>query len=305
MKADRVSEEIAEMEAGDSIFNPLCGRRQVLIWGGISIAGLSALSPALALAADSPVVIMEKAEGLVIADPVLCVGCGRCELACAEFNYGKASPSLSRIKVDRNLNFSPQGAMTWREGHGNLGDGLIVQDLCMQCPHPVPCATICPENAIVASPPLRARRIDPEKCTGCGICLRACPWEMISYDPERRKATKCDLCGGKPKCVAACPAGSLRYVSWRDLTGKIPARNPDPASLPPQRTIGCRECHLSAQSMNLREVGMMILRTFKGGRAGSAEGIGFKWIDVAGAVLVPLTVVSVLVHAVLRKVTKR
>jgi hypothetical protein len=40
MKADRVPEEIAEMEAGDSIFNPLCGRRQVLIWGGVSIAGL-------------------------------------------------------------------------------------------------------------------------------------------------------------------------------------------------------------------------------------------------------------------------
>ncbi len=305
MKADYIPEEIEKKEEGNSFFNPLCTRRQVLIWGGASIVGLSTLSPALVLAADRPFIIMEKAEGLVVSDPVLCVGCGRCELACTEFNNGKASPSLSRIKVDRNLNFGPQGAMTWREGHGNMGDGLIVQNLCMQCPHPVPCATICPENAIVVSPHHKARSIDPEKCTGCGICLRACPWEMISYDPDRRKATKCDLCRGKPKCVAACPAGSLRYVSWRDLTGKTPVRNLNPAPLLPQRMLGCRDCHLPGRSMNLRQAGAMILRAVKGGRPGSSEGTGFKWIDMAGAVLVPLAVASVLVHAVARKVTKR
>ena len=32
--------------------------------------------------------------------------------------------------------------------------------------------------------------------------LKACPWEMISFDPDARKATKRRLCNGKPKCVA-------------------------------------------------------------------------------------------------------
>jgi Fe-S-cluster-containing dehydrogenase component len=304
-KDDGIPDRITPAEDGHSVFNPLCSRREVLIWGGVSIAGLTALSPALVMGADRPLIIMEKAEGLVIADPVVCVGCGRCELACTEFNFGKASPSLSRIKVDRNLNFGAEGAMAWREGHGNLGDGLIVQNLCLQCPHPVPCATICPENAIVVSAASKARTIDPTKCTGCGICLRACPWEMISYDPDTRKATKCDLCRGKPKCVAACPAGSLRYVTWRDLTGKTPQRNLNTAPLPPQRSNACAECHMPGQAAGLKQAVAMMLRTFRGDRSGSSDGLGFSWIDIAGAILVPLTFASVLVHAVVRKVRKR
>jgi hypothetical protein len=33
--------------------------------------------------------------------------------------------------------------------------------------------------------------------------------------------------------------------------------------------------------------------------------IGFKWIDLAGTILLPLALVSVLGHALLRKVGKR
>lgn len=305
MKTDRVPEEICKPEAGTSGLNPPCTRRQTLIWGGASIIGLSALKPVFAQGTDRPLIIMERARGMVIADPVLCVGCGRCELACTEFNDGKASPSLSRIKVDRNMNFGPQGATTWRAGHGNFGDGLVLQDLCKQCPHPVPCANICPENAIILSPSTNARMVDPEKCTGCKICLQACPWDMLSYDPDSRKATKCHLCQGRPKCVEACPSGSLSYVSWSDLTGKTPPRNLNPSMPPPQRALSCQECHLPGQPQNIRQIGAMIRGAFGGGRSASSGGIGFKWIDMAGAVLVPLAIGSVLVHAVLRKVTKR
>src|SRR5271157_6288027 len=85
--------------------NHLFSRRQILKLGGISIVGASALAPLLARGASTPLIIMEKAQGIVIADPATCVGCGRCELACTEFNDGKAAPTLSRIKVDRNINF--------------------------------------------------------------------------------------------------------------------------------------------------------------------------------------------------------
>jgi Fe-S-cluster-containing dehydrogenase component len=305
MKTELVPEAIVKPADGSAGLNPLCTRRQTLIWGGASIIGLSALEPVFARGADQPLIIMEKAQGMVIADPVLCVGCGRCELACTEFNDGRAAPSLSQIKVDRNLNFGPQGIAAWREGHGNLGDGLIVQDLCRQCPHPVPCANICPEQAIVLSPATHARIIDPAKCTGCKICLQACPWEMISYDPQTRKATKCHLCQGKPKCVEACPAGSLSYVPWRDLTGKTPRRNLHTAAIPPQRAISCQECHLPGQPRNVGQLSAMFRGALQGRRIPPEGGIGFKWIDMAGAILVPLALGSVLVHAVLRKVVKR
>ncbi len=284
--------------------NPLCSRRQALKWGGVSVIGMSALGPALARGASQPFLIMDQAEGLVVADPVKCVGCGRCELACTEFNDGKAAPALSRIKVDRNLAFGREGLTAWREGPGNWGNGLVVQDLCLQCPHPVPCADICPEDAIVLSSPGKARMVDLRKCNGCRICLKACPWEMISFDPDSRKATKCHLCGGKPKCVEACPSESLIYVPWRDLTGKVPPRVAASAWIPPERAAGCRECHLPGQRKNAREGLRILSARLKGGRSSAGE-LGFGWIDVAGTFLVPLALGLVGVHALLRKVIDR
>jgi len=297
--------ETREPDIGSLSLNPLCTRRQTLKWGGISIIGISALGPALAQGSVKPLIIMEKAQGLVVADPRKCVGCGRCELACTEFNDGKAAPALARIKVDRNLHFGREGELAWREGHGNWGDGMVVQDLCMQCPHPVPCADICPENAIVAAPSGKARMVDLEKCTGCKICLRACPWEMISFDPDSRKATKCHLCSGKPKCVEACPAESLSYVSWRDLTNSVAPRTASAAGIPAERSAACQECHLPGQMKNVRQGIGMFRTAMKGGRPFSVREFGFKWIDLIGAILLPLALVFVVVHAVVRQVVKR
>jgi Fe-S-cluster-containing dehydrogenase component len=260
----------------------LFSRRQVLKLGGISIVAASALAPVLARSAAMPLIIMEKAHGIVIADPAVCVGCGRCELACTEFNDGKAAPTLSRIKVDRNANFGPGAPLlAWREGRGLWGNGLIVQDLCKQCPHPVPCADICPEGAIVAAPLTGTRMVNVTRCTGCKICLKACPWEMISFDPDTRKATKCHLCNGKPKCVEACPAASLSYVPWRDLTGKIPPRVSLTARPQGDRAASCFECHLPGQRKNA------------------------SWVDLLGIIFLPVVVLAVLAHGAVRAIVKR
>jgi Fe-S-cluster-containing dehydrogenase component len=272
--------------------------------GGISIIGIAALGPDLVEGATKPLIVMEKAQGLVVADPLKCVGCGRCELACTEFNDGKAAPKIARIKVDRNLTFGPEEVLAWREGHGNWGDGIVVQDLCKQCPHPVPCANICPENAIVAGPSGKARMVDLQKCTGCKVCLKACPWEMISFDPDTRKATKCHLCNGKPKCVEACPAEALSYVPWRDLTHKAPPRVRTPALISPERAVACQECHLPGQKKNVSQGIGMFLGTTRGGTPVSGREFGFRWIDLFGTVLIPLGLVFVGVHALVRKVRK-
>ncbi|MDH7501074.1 MAG: 4Fe-4S ferredoxin, partial [candidate division NC10 bacterium] len=143
-------------------------RRQFLRLSGAGLIGISALA-ALGAQGDqeAPLIIMEKAEGIVIGDPTRCVGCQRCELACTEFNDGKASPATARIKVRRNLNFGPQGAYAGPHAQGNWGNGLVIQDLCKQCPHPVPCADACPNDAIVLLPPTYARAVDVKKCNGC------------------------------------------------------------------------------------------------------------------------------------------
>jgi Fe-S-cluster-containing dehydrogenase component len=305
MKRNGENGKIPNPDIGLAGLNPLCTRRQTLKWGGISIIGISALGSSLSHGAIKPLIIMEQAKGIVVADPMKCVGCGRCELACTEFNDGKAAPTMSRIKVDRNMAFGHEAVMSWREGQGNWGDGLVVQDLCKQCPHPVPCANICPENAIVMAPTSNARMVDIEKCTGCKICLKACPWEMISFDPDSRKATKCHLCNGKPKCVEACPAESLSYIPWQDLTDKIPPRMGATAGIPPERSIACQECHLPGQNKSVRQ-GMGIFRgAVQGGRPVSVREFGFRWIDMIGTILLPVALVFVGIHAAVRKVRNR
>ena len=116
MERQSEKEEILEADVSSLGLNPLFSRRGVLKLGGISIIGLSALGPVLARGATKPLITMEHAQGIVVADPMKCVGCGRCELACTEFNDGKAAPKISRIKVDRNLAFGLGGTMAWREG---------------------------------------------------------------------------------------------------------------------------------------------------------------------------------------------
>jgi Fe-S-cluster-containing hydrogenase component 2 len=129
------------------------------------------------------------------------------------------------------------------QAQGNWGNGLIIQDSCKQCPHPVPCANVCPNDAIVVKPPTHARVVDGDKCIGCKMCQRACPWEMMSFDQDENKATKCFLCNGTPKCVEACPAEALQYVAWRDMTNHVPPRVVPTAVIPPEKAAACNECH--------------------------------------------------------------
>ncbi len=206
---------------------------------GLSVAFYWALPPEF-----TQQVILANSTGIIVSDPTRCVGCRRCELACTEFNDGRAQPTLARIKVSRNYNFGPRGQKAgFRNSLGEFGNFRIIQDTCLQCPHPVPCATACPYDAIVAHPETKARIVDADRCVGCRICQRACPWEMIVFDEQAGVASKCFLCDGEPECVAACPATAIRYVPWRDLSRTIPIRQ---AGLPVTRdyeSAGCAACH--------------------------------------------------------------
>ncbi len=187
-----------------------------------------------------------NAKGMVIAEPTRCTGCRRCELACTEYNDGVAQPAISRVKVARNLNFGPQGAQLgfWR-GQGQFGNFRVIQDTCRQCSHPIPCALACPNQAIQVVPPVNARVVNVDKCTGCRQCQAACPWGMPSFNEALSKATKCTLCNGSPECVQACPTGALQYVPWEEKARDVPQRWVVPAylSTPANTASTCAVCH--------------------------------------------------------------
>jgi Fe-S-cluster-containing hydrogenase component 2 len=52
--------------------------------------------------------------------------------------------------------------------------------------------------------------VDEEKCTECGECIEACPYEGI-FLQGGAAAMKCDLCEGDPVCVKVCYPMALEY----------------------------------------------------------------------------------------------
>jgi Fe-S-cluster-containing hydrogenase component 2 len=59
--------------------------------------------------------------------------------------------------------------------------------------------------------------IDESECTGCGLCVDACPFDppRIRINTGKNVAFKCDLCRGReggPICVEYCPFQALKFV---------------------------------------------------------------------------------------------
>ncbi len=142
-----------------------------------------------------------RARYIKVIDKRLCTGCGNCMLVCSIWHEGASSISQARIYVAKNLftgEYEPQP--------------------CAQCKNPK-CLAACPEEgALVVDEKTGARVIIAEACTGCQACLEACLFVVrstsrVKYDPKRDICLKCDLCGGSPQCVEACPEKILVLAS--------------------------------------------------------------------------------------------
>lgn len=134
-------------------------------------------------------------------NPTLCVGCRTCEIVCSLAHDDQCQPSLSRIHTD----YDPTKT---------LSKLAVLADVCRQC-NMADCYLACAYDALTLDKETGARIIDPKKCTGCGECLAACPWNMIVENKEKNTFSKCDLCGGDPQCVKYCPANALAFVDLR------------------------------------------------------------------------------------------
>jgi len=53
--------------------------------------------------------------------------------------------------------------------------------------------------------------VDPAKCSGCTVCVSACPMTAIKCAPGGKAeiSAYCNLCG---ECLEACPGGGFRYT---------------------------------------------------------------------------------------------
>ena len=127
--------------------------------------------------------------------PDKCTGCMQCELACSWVQTGTFQPSRSVIRVhvfDEQASYAPF--------------------TCVQCDEAW-CMTACPVNAIAIDPSNGGAKVVMDSlCIGCHLCTIACPFGTVFTLPQTDKASKCNLCGGQPACVASCPTDAIQMV---------------------------------------------------------------------------------------------
>lgn len=173
--------------------------------------GCAMLGRAGVLLADGRFVIPD-AEGFLVVDTKKCQGCGSCMMACSLAHTGSASYTKSRIQI-------------MQDSFGDWPNDLFIAQ-CRQCRN-APCVEVCPTGANhVDSEHSNVRRVDPELCIGCRMCIQACPFTpaRLQWDQARRKSQKCDLCvdtpfldakggpGGVQACVRVCPVRAISFT---------------------------------------------------------------------------------------------
>ena len=143
-----------------------------------------------------------------------CNGCYNCQLACKdEHCYNDWHPYAAE---------QPEIGQFWLKLQENVGGSIpkvkihYIPHLCNHCAN-ASCMAACKNGALT-------RRDDglillsPEKCTGCGDCQAACPYDAIYKNDELNIYQKCTGCAhlldngrNVPRCVEACPTEALEF----------------------------------------------------------------------------------------------
>jgi len=137
-----------------------------------------------------------------------CIACLNCERACIFHKAEQRAGSTANIFVNVDMD-----------------QRRILAGTCLQCETAL-CMAVCPVDALSRDPLTSAVVVDSQTCVSCGMCSIACPYGYINLDDPLRKATKCDLCGGDPRCVQVCMAGALHFDSLQSLM-EHRQKNPD------------------------------------------------------------------------------
>lgn len=182
----------------------------------------------------------------IIVDLSICTGCMTCVLACKQENLTGPGVFWNKILEVENETFDYIA---------------YVRHACMHCDE-APCLRACPSYAISRRPD-GIVIIDQDKCNGHRECIEACPYGVISVNPDHGyfpgqklpfetspaayrlqkpgKASKCTLCahrideGKLPVCVEACQSEALIFGDLDDPNSTISKRSWEAKQLIPDK----------------------------------------------------------------------
>ena len=194
--------------------------------GGAAVASTTALR-SVAKAATSTSIAPNPAAIGVLHDSTLCIGCRRCEAACALVNNRPAPKvpfeDLSVLATKRRTTVDSYTVVNKYQPE-SAPKPVFRKIQCNHCQEPA-CASACFVKAFVKNPD-GSVTYDPSLCVGCRYCMIACPFNIPSYDynkvinPLVHKCTLCEprlLEGKLPGCVETCPTGALLFGKRTDL----------------------------------------------------------------------------------------
>lgn len=156
----------------------------------------------------------------ILYDSTLCIGCKACEGACAE-RWGL--PYNDKVAAEETISAHKLTAV---ETHGDKFN----RKLCMNCLQPA-CVSVCPVGALEKTS-LGPVVYDASRCMGCRYCMQACPFQVPSYEWDKRlpKMRKCDMCferqsqGKVTACSDACPVNATKNGDREELIAEARQR---------------------------------------------------------------------------------
>lgn len=212
-------------------------RRTFLKIMGTGLAGASCGSLLAPRSSRAQASFEGKEFSGILVDTTRCIGCRRCEKACAEVNNlpipdisEKANEAIfQKMRKTTHTQYTVTNLYETEKGK------IFVPKRCMHCNQPG-CAAACLVKAMKKKK--EGHVIWDTNCLGCRLCMISCPFDIPKFEYYKAipKIQKCNLCFGRylngevPGCVEACPTEALMFGSRRKLLeeGKRRiAQNPD------------------------------------------------------------------------------
>jgi tetrathionate reductase subunit B len=174
------------------------------------------------------------AKKVFVIDIARCNGCYNCQIVCKDEHVGndwspiaKPQPEVGQFWLqlkEKVRGTVPKVKVSYRP------------HLCMHCDN-APCIAACPVPGAAYKREDGLVILDTQKCTGCRLCVAACPYDVIFFNEDLNLAQKCTGCAhllddgwAEPRCADACPTECLKLMDEdeaKELVAKGQAWKPE------------------------------------------------------------------------------